>query len=360
MQILDYYQRLKEDDLSLVYFGNFNDSITEKIIELSESFLDKKNLERLKRKAVFLVAECFQNVARHGIQKIHFHGKLEYINSFVLRIKGSSCYIASANSVMNDKIELLKGRLETINQMDQEELYKLYRQVLEKGKISSKGGASLGLIEMGRRTGNTINYHFEPIGKKYSIFYLMLKFDPEREKTIKEDDKESFSDIRKLYSELLLSRNYLLYKSDFSQDSILPVIQMIESNLAKTSDPYYTKKNLFHGAVEILQNIHHLGYHKHGGIQGIFSYGKESNDFRIESICETEKKNIAPLKSLLDDLKTLSLEELKSRYKETLQSDNDHISDLSFIDLARIAKKWDYKFLNQDDKLPLFNYNIRL
>jgi hypothetical protein len=38
--------------------------------------------------------------------------------------------------------------------------------------ISEKGGAGLGFIDIARKTGNPLEYHFEPIDEKNSFFLL--------------------------------------------------------------------------------------------------------------------------------------------------------------------------------------------
>ena len=62
-----FFERIKEDNLCLLYSGNFSDDITNKLIELSEYNINNINaLSKMKKKASFLMAECFQNIVRHG------------------------------------------------------------------------------------------------------------------------------------------------------------------------------------------------------------------------------------------------------------------------------------------------------
>jgi hypothetical protein len=43
---------------------------------------------------------------------------------------------------------------------------------MKEGVLSSKGGAGLGLIDIARKTGNKLVYHFLPISDTLSFFLL--------------------------------------------------------------------------------------------------------------------------------------------------------------------------------------------
>lgn len=362
MDLYELYKRFNEYDLSLVYFGSFNDAITEKIIDLSETFMENRHLKSLKKKAVFLVTECFQNVTRHGKPKSKSDSNLDYTNAFILKIKNDICYIASANAIENRTIPVLKEKLDYLNQLNRDELHDLYLTVLQDGKFTEKKGASLGLIEMARRTGNKLTYHFDHLGDNYSVFYLMLTFSAENEISdeVEAEKLKTFKGIHLIYKDLLLSRNYLLFKSDFSEDSIFPVIQMIDDNLKNIEKPLVQRKNLFYATVESLQNINHLGHHREGGIDGVFAFSKEEADYLIQSIFELDPAYRDKVISFLGCLQDLSSEGIKDEFRRAISSEKQSSFDLSFTDLARISKKWEYYDIESHPGFPLFLYKIYL
>ncbi|MCF8378647.1 MAG: SiaB family protein kinase [Bacteroidales bacterium] len=358
--LIDYYHRLKKDDLTLAYYGSFKDSIVEKIVDLSESYLEKNELGKIKKKAVFLVAECFQNVARHGVdsKKRNSNGKLE--NAFFIRVQNNFLHIASANPIRNEKIELLSQKIEYLNTLNQEDLSKLYKTVLVEGKYTDKGGASLGLIEMARKTGNKLNFHFEPDSKDFSIFYIMLSFGPPESMITKEKKKIIFDEIIQLDNELFKSDQYLLYKSDFRHETLLPVIQMIENNLKESDFPYTTQRDLFHASVEMIQNISKHGLIRNNKKVGLFSYGRSKETYSVKSVNEISIQDRNYLQNLFELLKNKNEEELKIMFKENLKSKSIKKSDLTFIDLSRIGKTWDFEFSTLDADSCLFDYRIFL
>lgn len=274
ISLIEYYHRFKNDDLTFAYLGSFKDSIVEKIIDLSEAFLEKNQLGGIKKRAIFLVAECFQNVARHGIDNKLKNSDVKLKNAFFMRMKDSLLHIASANLIRNDKIEMLTQKIEYLNKLSKNDLSQLYKNILEEGKFSDKGGASLGLIEMARKTGNKLNFHFEPDTKDHSVFYIMLSFGPPGIIVTKENKKTIFNEIIQLDNELFNSNQYLLYKSDFTHETLIPIIQMIENNLNESDYPFATKRNLFHASVEMMQNISKHGLKRNNKKTGVFSFGR--------------------------------------------------------------------------------------
>lgn len=358
--LLDYYRRFNNDDLSLAYYGSFKDSIVEKIVDLSEYFLEKNQLSGLKKRAVFLVAECFQNVARHGIDSKlrNKDGKIE--NAFFMRVQDKLLYIASANPIKNDNISLLSEKIEYLNNLSKEDLSQLYKNVLFEGSFTDKGGASLGLIEMARKTGDKLEFHFEPYSKDFSIFYIMLSFGPPEVIISKENKKLIFDEIIRLDNELFNSDQYLLYKSDFRHEMLLPILQMIENNLKEADFPYPTKRDLFHASVEIMQNISKHGLQRNNKKNGLFSFGKDKDGYSVKSVNEISIPDRAYLQELFDLLENKNAEELKQKFKKSLKSKTNKKSDLTFIDLARIGKSWTYDFSPTDNNSFLFDYSISL
>ena len=49
---------------------------------------------------------------------------------------------------------------------------KLYMKQMREGRLSSKGGAGLGFIDIRRKTGELLEYHFLPLTDKVSFFLL--------------------------------------------------------------------------------------------------------------------------------------------------------------------------------------------
>ena len=63
----NFFRSLNHDTLSFFYQGNFSDEITDKIINLSEYNISlQQDQPKMSNKVSFFMAECFQNIVRHG------------------------------------------------------------------------------------------------------------------------------------------------------------------------------------------------------------------------------------------------------------------------------------------------------
>jgi hypothetical protein len=81
--------------------------------------------------------------------------------------------ITSGNPIQNDKVEMLNNKLDHINSLDKEGLKNYYKEVIKSNKgLSEKGGAGLGFIDMARKSGQKLQFDFEPMGNEYSFFSL--------------------------------------------------------------------------------------------------------------------------------------------------------------------------------------------
>lgn len=354
-----FFERIKEDNLCMLYSGNFSDEITNKLIELSEYNINNIDaLSKMKKKASFLMAECFQNIVRHG-------EKFKEVPSdgfFLTKNWGGIYYITSGNLIEKHKIENLKNQLEKVNSLSKEELKLLYREVLENSEISDKGGAGLGLIEMARKSGQKLDYLFENKNSKFSYFYnqIMLKSDIDDLNIIESDFplNDSISYHKKMVDEKIM----LIHKGDFSQDSIFPVLKIIEENLRKEFKDSTQKKKIFHILVELLQNISRHCLKISDKKEGIFLLGNSESNFVINTGNLIENKNIKNFRKILDEINSLNRKELKNLYLSKLRDRNlptNGGSGIGLIDIARrIISPLNYHFHQIDDEKSFFTINV--
>ena len=85
--------------------------------------------------------------------------------------KGKDEYtVTTGNAIENDKMQDLKNLLEQVNQLDKDELNEFYKKQIKEGSLSEKGGAGLGFIDIKRKTGKNLEYHFLPINDDLILF----------------------------------------------------------------------------------------------------------------------------------------------------------------------------------------------
>ena len=354
-----FFDRIKEDNLCMLYSGNFSDEITNKLIELSEYNINNIDaLSKMKKKASFLMAECFQNIVRHGEK----YKEVPSDGFFLTKNWGGVYYITSGNLIEKQKIENLKTQLEKVNSLSKDELKMLYREVLENSEISEKGGAGLGLIEMARKSGQKLDYLFKNKNDNFSYFYnqIMLKSDIDalNQKVSDFPLTDSISYHKKMVEENIM----LIHKGDFSQDSIFPVLKIIEENLHKEFKDSSQKKKIFHILVELLQNISRHCYKIGDKKEGIFLIGNSDTNFVINTGNLIENKNIKKFKVLLDEINSLNQKEKRNLYLSKLRDRNlpaNGGAGIGLIDIARrIISPLNYHFHPIDNEKSFFTINV--
>jgi hypothetical protein len=171
--VYDFYKSMKKHEISLVYEGEITHQITKAFTSLTESNMAKEEESNMVQKKVFhVMVECLQNISKHADD----FGSNDYIFSgrgIFLVAKGIDEYsVTTGNIVDNGKIPILKGLLEQVNSLDKDELTELYKKQIKEGRLSDKGGAGLGFIDIKRKTGRNLDYHFLPINEDTSFFLL--------------------------------------------------------------------------------------------------------------------------------------------------------------------------------------------
>ncbi len=171
--VYDFYRSMKAHEITLVYEGEITHQITKAFTSLTESNMAKEEESNTVQKKVFhVMVECLQNISKHadtfGSDDYIFAGKGIFMVS-----KGEQDYhVTTGNVIENRKIEELTSMLEEINSLDKEGLKQLYKTQMREGRLSEKGGAGLGFIDIARKTGNKLEYHFLPIDETSSFFLL--------------------------------------------------------------------------------------------------------------------------------------------------------------------------------------------
>lgn len=171
--VYDFYKTMKAHEITLVYEGEITHQITKAFTSLTESNMMKELESNAVQKKVFhVMVECLQNISKHAddfaANDFVYSGRGIFLVS-----KGEGDYsVTTGNVIDNYKTEELRSLLETINSLDKEGLNQLYKTQIKEGRLSEKGGAGLGFIDIARKTGKKLIYHFLPVSESTSFFLL--------------------------------------------------------------------------------------------------------------------------------------------------------------------------------------------
>ncbi len=314
----DLLEKLEHNHLVFAYSGVVSDSITHKIIELTQSNIDSAgSFVRIKNKISFLMAECYQNVARHTKYSVD-EGITNLKGSFYVRSVGDSFHIASANPVNTEFVDSIKEKLDKVNSLSPDELRLLQKQVLAKGKISDRGGAGLGIIEMARRTGQKISYDFEAMEHNQAMFFLQLNIVNTNEQNRAAADG-SLEFVKTLYKQMQENNLLVIHKGDFSENSVLPIIHMIEKNILRMNEAKRNKQKLYNISVELLQNISMHAARVDGANEALFTLKQTTDGFIAGTSNYVESTQVGNLKNALEELSAMQKDDLNTLYREKLR-----------------------------------------
>lgn len=163
--------------LILAYDGVLNSETISKLeTEIESMIMDKALPKTVIKKVFFISIESLQNMFIHG----HKDDNGAKHNFFILYSTGKAVKILAANLVYNDTIDKLKKDIATINDFeDPAALKAYYLEHLEKNELSDKGGAGLGFITIGMKSGNKLDIRFEQINDKRSMFLMEVTINAE-------------------------------------------------------------------------------------------------------------------------------------------------------------------------------------
>lgn len=173
--VYDSYKSMKAHEITLVYEGEITHQITKAFTALTEANMAKDEEANSVQKKVFhVMVECLQNISKHaeGLPSMRIENTNRGI--FLVSRNESTYSITTGNIIRKDKIEELKKLLDLINSLDKEGLSQLYKTQIRQGRLSEKGGAGLGFIDIVKKTGREIEYNFLPIEGDDSHQFFIL------------------------------------------------------------------------------------------------------------------------------------------------------------------------------------------
>ncbi|MFL5763985.1 MAG: SiaB family protein kinase [Bacteroidia bacterium] len=360
-----FQKKLLRDRFSLVYMGEFDDNMTSALMRSNEMSIQEN--KGFRKKLSYMVVECFQNIIRHADKPELLTQTTNKPKIFILRNIGNVHYISSTNLVENEKRENLQIKLRTINVLSAEDLREVYIGAMINNEISEKGGGGLGLIEMARKSGAPLEYAFDVINYFFSIFYFQVCFRPKEEsgefKPISPSEKVGIDETKDLYNLMLSENVQLIRKGDFSQASILPLIELMETSMnSQTGLPGKGKKTLYL-IVELLQNISRHGAVVDGERKGIFMISRKKDKYVLTSGNYVDAADVAKLRTKLDSVVQLDAAALTWAYKNALKKDNpdEKGAGIGLIEMCKYSTEpVTYSLTPESENLSFFSISLSI
>ncbi len=317
--VFDLFEDMQRNNLNYIYRGVFTQCITDNILLLTEACMNCANEDSKIKKRIFtILVEGLQNVTRH--QEID--GKnvsMDQAGIFIIQNKADGYYITTGNPILNENIATLTRQLDKINGLDPEELKLFYKEVLNDNKISNKGGAGLGLIEMARKSGNKLDFDFSEINDKYSYFYMSTKVLHDDNAPINNADY-SIEAIKAIHKTINKQNIVLIFNGIHTQDSLLHILTIIEEHLFDKD--VLLRKRMVYCIIEMLQNIVKHGYSEEkNSARGVFFISHNDSSYQLNSVNYIKNEKVDNAKKAIDLINSMSEEELSDFYDNNLGHD---------------------------------------
>ncbi len=175
----EFRKRIFQDQIMLTYMGEISQEIIVALLNMTEKKLSERKEDRAIKSKIFnVMVECLQNITCHS-------EKNKYARSSMFTISRCSAgyVIYSGSALDRPKAAELGEKLTRINEMTVAELREFYLHWLQTGEIEEQQGAGLGLIDIARKTGNTLEFDFEEIDSDYIYFSLKTMVKPKNIRT---------------------------------------------------------------------------------------------------------------------------------------------------------------------------------
>lgn len=172
------YDEMIRNGFSLVYLGEFSHEITKMFTSMAESDMERNNEERsVQRRVYHVMVETLQNMNKHSDEF-----KEDGIGNglFIIGKMDDTYCIITSNKVASAHRENLERALLSVNNATPEELNQMYKDQIRNGRISERGGAGLGLIDIARKTGEELEYQFLQLDGDYLFFILKVEINAKK------------------------------------------------------------------------------------------------------------------------------------------------------------------------------------
>ena len=166
------FKRLAKSNIICAYHGEFNYEIVNGLLKSAKQDLDAQESDKKAAiKTYKVLVECLENIHKHSA------GQPDE-GIFILSHITGGFDVKIGNLILSKDTETLESQINNTNSMNREELKSKYKEIIQNGSISSRGGAGLGLLDIALKSGSKLNYHFYEYDSTKHFFTMELQIKP--------------------------------------------------------------------------------------------------------------------------------------------------------------------------------------
>ena len=275
--LLKTHDFFSSDSSFYSYRGTMLEHFTTAILDLGELVRKGSGQEKLtiKKRAPFLMVECFQNILRHGVQEATGEAK----GYFGFYSSPEFFTINTINEINDSSVSSLSTLLDELNQSSDEEKKRRYMEIMQNENFGDEGGAGLGLIEISRKSGSKLEYEMVKKQEGKTCFHQQV--------SILFNDSVSLPPqiqfTKMMENWMAESDLHLVYRGDLDSKSIQPIIDMMAN--VKSEGEWENLDKLLRSLQNIQTNLFNTDAHR-----GIILLGKTDGQFFVQVGIEVENK----------------------------------------------------------------------
>ena len=171
--VYSVHENMVSNDIMLIYEGEVNQDITKTFTSMTQKNLEEGETSLpIKKRVYHVMVECLQNIGKHSDNAVSGLPEIPGNGIFMVSKSTDGYFVVTGNPVTNTRIPEITEMIETVNKMDKDEIKAYYKKKILESRISEKGGAGLGFIDIVKKTGNNIEFHFRKINDIASFFIM--------------------------------------------------------------------------------------------------------------------------------------------------------------------------------------------
>ncbi|MFT5244659.1 MAG: hypothetical protein ACI8QQ_002603 [Psychroserpens sp.] len=171
---INIFHAMTKDNVVYAYHGDFNYAVVNTLLVDIKKELHKNTDDiRSAKKTYKVLVECLENIHKHSSRRNEISGENNE-GIFVLIRDPKGYVVAIGNSIEDNEVAQLKAHLDEINDLDAESLKAKYKESLKQSRISDKGGAGMGMIDIAMKSGNILDYTFNDYKENRQFFSLKV------------------------------------------------------------------------------------------------------------------------------------------------------------------------------------------
>ncbi|MEY4504471.1 MAG: hypothetical protein RL154_765 [Pseudomonadota bacterium] len=173
----EFGRMLDGENIIFCYNGYVSQQIVQGMTNMLKQKIESADIKSgTSSKLLYVFIEQAQNIVRYSADRIDEGDRSKWLGhgSVALGMKNEKYYSMCGNLVDKNQANRLKLKLDQVASLDKDGLKILYKERLAAGPDDGSEGASLGFIEMARKSSEPIQYDFIDIDELYSFFYFKV------------------------------------------------------------------------------------------------------------------------------------------------------------------------------------------